>query len=588
MQVVIHTWSKAPFIRVLFPLIGGIIVEWHLNFSLRLLVFVILCCLILFLFHFLLSLKWKFRLQFIHGILFNVSLLLSGAILLRYNDIRHDQNNIVSNYTDNKYAQASLEEPLSAKTNSYKAAASVNFIADKNKWKKIRGTLIIYFKKDSLLKLDYGSRIIFKKPLQEIKNTGNPGGFDYKQYCLFQGITHQVYLDQKDFIILSSQKNYFHAFIFDSRDWVLKQIRRFIKGEKEQGLAEALLIGYKDDLDKNLVQSYSNTGVVHVIAISGLHLGLIYWILLICTKPLTKFKRLVWLRLFLVITCIWWFSILAGAQPSVLRSAVMFSFLAMGEVLSRRSSIYNSLALSAFVLLCYNPFWLWDVGFQLSYSAVLSIVIFFKPIYNWFYFKNKLLDFIWKLNAVTIAAQLLTLPFSIYHFHQVPCLFLLTNLVAVPLSSAILMGEILVCVCFFILPFANFLGWILKWLIWLMNTYIEHLERLPFSVWTGISINLQQAVLLMIFIIAFAYWLIENRKTLLWLAFASLLFFTTIHSYTAMKRSCQKKIIVYNIAGHKAADLVAGNSYEFISDSSVANDKFLRNFNISPSRTLHG
>src|SRR5262249_36907228 len=142
---------------------------------------------------------------------------------------------------------------------------------------------------------------------------------------------------------------------------------------------------------------------------------------------------------------LWLFSLLAGAQASVLRSAVMFTCIVLGKNFSRSSSIYNTLAVSAFILLCYDPFWLWDVGFQLSYAAVLSIVIFVKPIYNWFYIRNKILDFIWKLNAVSIAAQLLTTPLSLYHFHQFPNYFLLSNFAVVPLSSIVVLGEIFLC-----------------------------------------------------------------------------------------------------------------------------------------------
>jgi competence protein ComEC len=170
---------------------------------------------------------------------------------------------------------------------------------------------------------------------------------------------------------------------------VISTLKKYIPGDKESGLAEALLIGYKDDLDKNLVQSYSNTGVVHIIAISGLHLGIIYWLLLAVTKPLKQNKKLVWLRLLLTISALWAFTLLAGAQPSVLRSAIMFTIIAIGQLAARKGSIYNTMALSAFVLLCINPFWLWDVGFQLSYTAVLSIVVFFRPVYNWFYLPIK-------------------------------------------------------------------------------------------------------------------------------------------------------------------------------------------------------
>src|SRR4029078_261665 len=139
----------------------------------------------------------------------------------------------------------------------------------------------------------------------------------------------------------------------------------------------------------------------------GLHLGLIYWLLTLILKPLQR-KKVKWLRPALILAGVWLFSLLAGAQPSIIRSAVMFTCIVLADSLTRKSSIFNTLAFSAFLLLCYNPYWLWDVGFQLSYAAVLSIVVFMQPIYNLFYIKNKLLDLIWKLNAVTIAAQILT------------------------------------------------------------------------------------------------------------------------------------------------------------------------------------
>jgi competence protein ComEC len=478
---------------------------------------------------------------------------------------------------------------LVEKAASYKALGRVEFISVNDSCKKASGQIILYFKKDSSgNRLHYGSQIIFRKPLQEIKNAGNPGSFDYKRYSLFQGITHQVYLSAGDFEVLPTEnKNLFTAFIFNCRQWVITTLRQTIHGEKEQGLAEALLIGYKDDLDKNLVQSYSNTGVVHVIAISGLHLGLIYWLLLMLTKPLKKIKKFSWPRLLIVVSSLWLFSILAGGQPSVLRSAVMFTCIALGEVIYRKTSIYNTLTLSAFVLLCINPFWLWDVGFQLSYAAVLSIIVFFRPVYNWFYFANKAVDFLWKLNAVTIAAQLLTLPISVYHFHQIPTLFLLTNVVAVPLSSLILIGEIVLCVLFFIEPLADFLGNSLKWLIYFMNSYIERLDGVSFSTWNGLSLNIIQTTLLLIVVITFCYWLMEKKRIFLWLFTTSTLLFLSLHSASLVNSYQQKKLIVYNVPKHQAIDLIVANTYTFIGDSSILLDAFIRNFHIQPSRILH-
>lgn len=301
-------------------------------------------------------------------------------------------------------------------------------------------------------------------------------------------------------------------------------------------------------------------------------------------KPLQRKNKVKWLRPLLIISGLWLFSLLAGAQPSVLRSAVMFTCIVLGENAGRRTSIYNTLAVSAFILLCYNPYWLWDVGFQLSYAAVLSIVIFMRPIYNWLYFKNKAVDFIWKLNAVTIAAQILTLPVSIYHFHQFPNLFLLTNFLAVPLSSIVLIGEIILCVVSFIPFIASLLGQLLGWLIWLMNTYVERVEMMPFSLWDGLQISIPQACLLIMATAGLGYGLMNYSKKALKWGMLSVLGFVVLRSWSFIQAQQQEKIIVYNVPQKQAIDFISGRSYVFLGDTSLLADDFARNFHLKPSR----
>jgi competence protein ComEC len=278
---------------------------------------------------------------------------------------------------------------------------------------------------------------------------------------------------------------------------------------------------------------------------------------------------------------------LAGAQPSVLRSALMFTAIALSTVLDKRTSIYNTLAMSAFLLLCYNPFWLWDVGFQLSYAAVLSIIVFFKPIYNWLYFPNKAVDFFWQLIAVSLAAQILTLPISIYHFHQFPFLFLFANLLAVPLSSIILIGEILLCAIHFITPVATALGHLLKGMIQFMNYYIVQLDNVLFAVWDGLSVSAFQAIILTAFIAAISFWLLEKKKQAFWFSIFCLLLFTALRTISFFNAEEQKKIIVYNVPKYVAIDIIDGRKYKFIGDNDLEQNDFLRNFHIRPSRILH-
>jgi competence protein ComEC len=585
----IHTWKKVPFLRLLLPLVAGILMQWHVGAS-----FIFLCVSLVisflgFTFFSLLPFVNRFRFSGLAGLFISWLFFSLGGLITRQQDIRMKAGWFGHHYHEKDWLQLTLQENPVEKTKSFKANASVDFAGRDDSVLKTCGTIILYFKKDSLAGLlEYGSRIVIKKRLQEIKNSGNPGGFNYKQYSLFHGITHQVYLKENEYEIQNGKnQESFKKFIFYCRQKVLNILRTYIKGEKEAGLAEALLIGYKDDLDKTLVQSYSNTGVVHVIAISGLHVGLIYWLLLQLFRPLQKNRRTKWIHALLILAGLWLFSLLAGAQPSVIRSAVMFTCIVLGSTLKRNPSVLNTLAFSAFLLLCYNPFWLWDVGFQLSYAAVLSIVLFMQPIYHWFYFKNKILDFTWKLNAVTIAAQILTSPVSIYHFHQFPISFLLTNFLAVPLSSLILLGEIGLCVLSVIPSAALIIGKIISGLIWLMNSFIERIEKLPYSLWDGLQISILQAIFLVAVVAGLGFWLMEKNKTGLKYALVALLAFAALRSGSFIQAGKRQQLIVYNVPQKQAIDFIDGRRYFFAGDSDLLTDDFIRNFHIKPSRVLH-
>ncbi len=209
-----------------------------------------------------------------------------------------------------------------------------------------------------------------------------------------------------------------------------------------------------------------------------------------------------------------------------------------------------------------------------------------QPIYNLFYTKNKLVDFFWKLNAVTIAAQILTAPVSIYHFHQFPTYFLLTNFVAVPLSSLILLGEIFLCAISFIPLLALFTGKILRWMIWLMNNYIEKIEALPYSLLDGFQITTGQAVLLFLFLAGISYWLLEKKNRGLKIGLLALLPFFLIRDESFWRASRQEKIIVYNVPQHTAIDFINGRSLFFTGDTNLFKNDFAQNLHLKPSRIM--
>ena len=585
----LYLWKQAPFLRLVVPLMAGIAVQWYAKCPAWLAWTAFILSITGFAFFNRRVSFRQYRFGWINGVFINTCLLALGMLLTWYGDAGHRQNWLLRYYRANDIVTVVLQEPLTEKPNSLKAAAAVVQLQRGDSSYPVSGNIIIYFKKDSSLHLPgYGAQLVLQKPLQPIRNSGNPGSFDYERYTHFRGIAGQVYLLPGEYLVLPQKKEqWLHHWLLATAEKVLQLIRRYIPGEKEAGLAEALLLGYKDDLDKTLVQSYSNTGVVHIIAISGMHLGLIYWLLSLLLHPLKKRKETKWLRPLLIITGLWLFAFLTGGGPSILRSAIMFSCIVLGESFNRKTSIYNSLAASAFILLCINPFWLWDAGFQLSYTAVLSIVIFMKPIYNWLNFDNKMVDGVWQLMAVTLAAQVLTTPVSIYHFHQFPVYFLLTNLLAVPLSGIIILLELLLCAFVPVPAMAHITGQVLQQLILLMNGFIEYAEDLPLSLWNGLQINTVQLILLYGLITSLCYWLMQKNRTAFISSLACLLCFLSIRSWSFICARQQQQVIVYNLPRHQAIDFISGRNCFFKSDSLVYADEYLQNFHVRPARILY-
>jgi competence protein ComEC len=582
-------WKESPFIRLIIPLIAGIAYQWYwpspIHFMWLLFAFSTVALWLLYV----QPLSRQYRAQWLNGACIHATLFAAGGLVLFYGDIQHQKTSITRQNTAGKVILVTIEEPLSEKKQSYKTIASIQAVLFNHSINKASGKILLYFQKDSAsLHLHYGKQLLLYKALQPVKNTGNPGCFDYQRYCTFQGISYQVYLKQGEYVSLKIEnENLFRKFLFSTRAKIVSLLKKYIPGAKETGLAEAMLIGYKEDLDQRLVQSYSDTGVVHIIAISGLHLGLIYWLLMLLCKPLAQRTGGKLMQPIFIIAGLWLFSCIAGGSPSVLRSAVMFTCVVIGAHLNRKTSIYNSLAASAFLLLCYNPFWLWDAGFQLSYAAVLSLAMFYKPIYNLLFVSNKLLDLLWKSVCVTLAAQILTVPVSVYHFHQFPNLFLIANLLAVPLSSLIIIGEIILCAVGVFPLIASGVGYLLHHTIYWLNTFIEQVGSLPYATMGNLQINGAQLVCLYAFISAMAWWLLQQQRKGALLSLMALLLFIIFHAVDIWNTGQQKKLIVYNIPRHSAIDVMVGTKYFFKGDSLLQHDDLLQKFHMQPCRLLH-
>ncbi|MDX1954062.1 MAG: ComEC/Rec2 family competence protein [Chitinophagaceae bacterium] len=567
-------WKQIPFVRVLPAFLTGILQQWYLPVSLSLIargLFAALLPLVLFAF---LRPGLQFQFRWLPVLAIHSLLMITGSWVMA---LQQRQNGTPDIHVPESVYTILLERDWKQGPKSFKNQVRL--------WQKDRPIRAwLYTPKDSaFLQLPRGSWIQARVSPRPISPPVNPGSFDYKSYSLHQGITHQVYLKSDQYRLLQKGKTVGLArWLEYCRQRVLEIMRQAIPGKQEAGLAEALFIGYKDDLDKDMEAIYAQTGVVHIIAISGMHLGLIYGLLLLLFKPLKNHTQARWVRALLIIAALWLFSLLAGGSPSVLRSAVMFTAILFGEAIHRKGNAINSLAFAAFALLCYKPYWLGDIGFQLSFAAVLSILVFYPLVYRLFYFRQKWMDAFWKLNAVTLSAQVLTFPLCVYHFHQFPTWFLAANLVAVPLSNIILLGEIGLCALASWDWATQFTGFILYHLIRWMTMWVSFVNQWPFSIWEPLFISWSQTILLYLLIVI--PFLPFNRIRKISCFLFCLMLFMGESTYRLYQSAARNQLIIYSIHGKRAMDIQTGRTFQFLGDTGVLSNKSIYSFHIRPCR----
>jgi competence protein ComEC len=506
-------WKHAPFLRHLFPLIAGILLQ---NFFPLKSEFIFpgffLCLVLIGLLNHLPILK-IFGLEWVTGIVIQFAFFSFGKmIIFIHRDKPVEQSACYVKNQPNLLLLRVLGDPVQ-KSHSYKCIAAVNWLITGSNCYREDEKVIVYFKnKGSVKNISDDSWIITRKGLSPIENSKS-SDFDYKKYCSLKHIQAQIFLQEHEFALLTHEpKNSAFSVLNRIRRKLLIIIKNEIPSRSENSLLEALMVGFTDDLDPELLRSYADTGVIHIIAISGVHLALICHILQLGLQNLGQKKAGRWAKLIIIVTCLWGYSFLSGASPSVIRAAAMFSLVFFARNILRETILYNSLAASAFLLLSFDPFWIWDTGFQLSYAAVLSLRLFSKPVNSLIVVRNKILVSVWNAASVTIAAQLLSTPISIYYFHRFPSYFLLANIPAVPLSSAILVGGILLCICSSITPLTHELGRLVGLLIQILNKYITHISKLPGAVVGQLVISLPQLILIYLIIFSFYRFLISKEK----------------------------------------------------------------------------
>ncbi|TWI98124.1 competence protein ComEC [Mucilaginibacter frigoritolerans] len=331
-------------------------------------------------------------------------------------------------------------------------------------------------------------------------------------------------------------------------------------------VASTLILGYKADLSNDVLQAYSKTGTVHVLSVSGAHVAIIYAMLAVMLGFLDKYKRGKLIKAFIIILLIWYYSMLSGFSPAVCRAAVMISMVIIGKTFSRYINTLNILAISAFVLLIYDPFFITDVGFQLSYLAVFGLIVFQPLVYKWFTVKNRWLDKLWALCSVSIAAQVITFPLSAFYFHQFPVYFLISNLFIVIPSTIIMYSGILYLLLPKIPVISVSIALILEKTIILMNKGLAIVEHTPYASINKIWITVSEYLLLYIIIITLFSFLYYKKNRLLKSSLMAALLFSLIFNINYIMLIRKENITWLNLKKHKGIIFKYGNAAIVLSD----------------------
>ncbi|MDA3868329.1 MAG: ComEC/Rec2 family competence protein [Salinivirgaceae bacterium] len=430
-------------------------------------------------------------------------------------------------------------------------------------WKNRNAGATIYMENTKeAAELEVGEYIYAYAKPDIIENKNNPGEFDFKSWAATNGVYYQFYLSA-DKWEKTTQRQSFQLII------ELKKLRRklfdYYRGSgmssSELAVFSALTLGDKSMLDHDLRQGYASAGLMHILAVSGLHVGIIYVIVLYLFKPVASTKWGKRLRFIVSICILWGYAMLTGLSPSVTRAATMFSVFVAGDLAGRKYAVYNSMALAAFLLLFHTPEIITNVGFQMSFLAVFGIVTFFPHIKRWLYFKHGFLRKGWELIAVSLAAQAITTPLALSYFNQFPLLFLLSNILMVPLATGLMYLFVAMVLAIPFPAIATPIGILANWLTYGMNYFANWVNNLDWATVRGIHLTLSQMLLLYAILFLMGLWGVRTSYKNLKLSFYALLLFALVTGINQYQIANTNSLTVFNTDRHALFMQRAGKKY---------------------------
>lgn len=544
---------RYPFIRLTIPLVVGIVLallapipQW-IGWT-----FLGISAICFFVF----KLIPKYSIALAVGISANVFLIASGCLLTTFSN-EGEANDKLAGY--NGFVIGEIADDPKIKENNVSLEINVSAIRDGDEWIETSGRTLLYLEKDSAsVLLRTGDRLVFSPELSEIENKGNPEEFDYRKYLAYNMIFSSDYLAGDDWRLIDDEAVGFRPKLSRLRMKLVGLLRDFGLSDDEVSVMSAMTMGYSDMLSDEIRHAYSSAGAMHILAVSGLHVGIIYGIIIFLLS-FVRNEKLNWLKVLITISLIWLYALFTGLSPSVTRASLMFSIMSLGKLQKNSSGSLNAVFASMFILLLINPYNLVNIGFQLSYSAVIGIIILQPKLYAIFEVRNKVLDWIWSLTTVSVAAQLATAPLCFYYFHQFSNYFLLTNYVMIPISTI----AIWTCFIFFAVSWIPYVStavaYCLSWIAKAMNFACLSIENLPFSTTQDIYLDAPQMLLLYAAIIMFAtYFFFTKRYRHLLVAMILCVIFSAIDLWQSVESNSQKTLVVYNINKTTAINIIDG------------------------------
>jgi competence protein ComEC len=549
-------WNKIPALKIAPIFILGIWMSNYLSFSTQSSLFFMLL-LLAGLFLLVYGIK-KLYSSWMYLSIFFVFAFFYTQIHLDYVDDKHFTKQVQSLNEEITVVGQVYEQPIE-KPNSIKTFIKITGVLDKEKLINCHGNILVYLEKSEKSKnLAYGDQVLIKARINEVAPPKNPHQFDYKSFLETDGVFHQLYAKSSQWSLSGNRTgNVLLQKTFDLRRSLRQKLRMALKDDDNFAVAAALILGDKSFLDTEILMSYSAAGAMHVLAVSGLHVGMIFLFLQFAFSWIRKTERK-WLYPVIVLLFLWFYALLTGFSPSVQRAATMFSFVVIGQSINRPTNIYNSLAASAIFLMIINPMIIYKVGFQLSYIAVIGIVYFHPKIFNLFYIKWWLPRKLWEITVISIAAQISTFPLTLYYFHQFPTYFFVSNLFVIPLASLILAFG------FAYLAFGSIgiyqpFEWFLETTITVMNKGIMLVDSLPYSLFYGQYLHKIELYSLYLIILTFMLYISWRMKRHLFYAMYMLAGLLIFSSYTRTRNTQTREFIVYHVPNRLAMNYIGAN-----------------------------